>query len=98
MWKLGVALAALAGAAMSAEAAQVGRAPFGTLRDGRTVEAVTLANHKGMRVRLISYGASIQTVVVPDRHGTGADVTLGYPTLQGYLDQPQYFGSTVGRV
>lgn len=98
MWKLGVALAALAGAAVSAEAAEVGRAPFGALPDGRTVEAVTLANHKGMRVRLISYGASIQTVVVPDRHGTGADVTLGYPTLQGYLDQPQYFGSTVGRV
>jgi aldose 1-epimerase len=98
MWKLGVALAALAGAAVSAEAAEVNRAPFGTLPDGRTVEAVTLTNHKGMRVRLISYGASIQTVVVPDRHGTGADVTLGYPTMQGYLEQPQYFGSTVGRV
>jgi aldose 1-epimerase len=98
MWKLGVALAALAGAAVSAEAAEVGRAAFGTLADGRTVEAVTLTNHKGMRVRLISYGASIQTVVAPDRHGTGADVTLGYPTMQGYLEQPQYFGSTVGRV
>jgi aldose 1-epimerase len=62
------------------------------------VEAVTLTNGHGMRVRLIAYGASIQTVVVPDRHGRGADVTLGYPILQDYLDQPQYFGSTVGRV
>jgi aldose 1-epimerase len=35
---------------------------------------------------------------VPDRHGQGADVTLGYPTIKGYLEQPQYFGSTVGRV
>src|SRR5437764_745888 len=97
MWKLGIALAALAGTAVGAEAA-VSRAPFGTLPDGRTVEAVTLANHHGMRVRLMSYGASIQSAVVPDRRGQGADVTLGYPTLQAYLDHPQYFGSTVGRV
>jgi aldose 1-epimerase len=93
-------LAALAAAAMSggADAANVNRALFGRLPDGRTVEAVTLSNHKGMRATLITYGASIQTVVVPDRRGVGADVALGYPTLQAYLDQPQYFGSTVGRV
>jgi len=98
MWKLGIGLAALAGTTMSAEAAEVARTSFGTLPDGRTVEAVTLANHTGMRVRLIAYGASIQAVLVPDRHGNLADVALGYPTLQAYLDQPQYFGSTVGRV
>jgi len=98
MWKLALGLVALAGAAMGAEAAEVSRAPFGTLADGRTVEAVTLANGHGMRVTLISYGASIQAAVVPDRYGKGADVTLGYPDLQAYLDQPQYFGSTVGRV
>jgi len=100
MWKLAIGLAALAGAAMSGEAnaADVTRAAFGTLPDGRTVEAITLANHKGMRATIITYGASIQTVIVPDRSGHGADVTLGYPTMQGYLEQPQYFGSTVGRV
>jgi aldose 1-epimerase len=100
MWKLAIGLAALAGAGMSAEAkaADVTRAAFGTLPDGRTVEAITLANHKGMRATIITYGASIQTVIVPDRSGHGADVTLGYPTMQGYLEQPQYFGSTVGRV
>ena len=94
------ALAAALGAMMAveAEAAEVTRAPFGQLPDGRTVEAVTLSNHKGMQVRLIAYGASIQSVVVPDRSGRGADVTLGYPTMKGYLEQPQYFGSTVGRV
>lgn len=81
-----------------ANAADVTRAAFGTLPDGRSVEAITLANHKGMRATIITYGASIQTVIVPDRGGHGADVTLGYPTMQGYLEQPQYFGSTVGRV
>jgi aldose 1-epimerase len=97
---LRMVLAALAGAAMSsgAGAAEVRRAPFGVLPDGNAVEAVTLSNHHGMRATVITYGASIQSVVVPDGHGTGADVTLGYSTIQHYLDQPQYFGSTVGRV
>jgi aldose 1-epimerase len=100
MWKLAIGLAALAGTAMSAEAnaADVTRAAFGKLPDGRSVEAITLANHKGMRATIITYGASLQTVIAPDRSGHGADVTLGYPTMQGYLEQPQYFGSTVGRV
>ncbi|MBV9929816.1 MAG: galactose mutarotase [Alphaproteobacteria bacterium] len=98
MWKLGMGMAAFVGAGVSAEAAEVSRAAFGTLPDGRAVEVVTLANGHGMRVRLISYGASIQSVVVPDRHGAGADVTLGYPDLRAYLEHPQYFGSTVGRV
>jgi len=100
MHKLGFVLAALAGAAVSvaADAAEVSRAPFGTLADGQAVEAITLSNHHGMRATIITYGASIQAVVVPDRSGRGADVTLGYPTLQAYVDQPQYFGSTVGRV
>jgi aldose 1-epimerase len=34
---------------------------------------------------------------VPDRDGEFADVTLGFPTLQGYLQRHPYFGSTVGR-
>src|SRR5690606_13687095 len=34
---------------------------------------------------------------VPDRDGQSADVVLGYATAQQYVDQPQYFGATVGR-
>jgi aldose 1-epimerase len=74
------------------------RAPFGMLPDGGMVEAIILANASGMRVRIITYGASIQSVLVPDREGRLADVTLGHAALQDYLDRPQYFGATVGRV
>jgi aldose 1-epimerase len=91
-------IVAAAGLAGSAQAASVSRAPFGTLPDGRKVEAVTLANGHGMRVRIISYGASIQSVVVPDRQGRPADVALGYPTLDKYLEWPAFLGATVGRV
>ena len=79
-------------------AGQATRAEFGRLPDGRAVEAITLANGAGMRVTIISYGASIQSVLVPDRSGEMADVALGCPSLDPYLEQPQYFGSTCGRV
>lgn len=77
---------------------QPGRARFGTLTDGETVEAITLAGRGGMRATILSYGASIQSLLVPDRHGRFADVALGHATLEPYLDRPQYIGSTVGRV
>lgn len=94
----GAALLALLCAAAPATAGEATRSRFGRLADGRAVEAVTLKNDAGMSVRLIAYGAAIQSVVVPDRDGKPADVALGYPSLQGYLTKPEYFGATVGRV
>jgi aldose 1-epimerase len=75
-----------------------GRKSFGSLPRGDTVEAITLSNRRGTQVRILTYGASLQAVLVPDRDGRLADVTLGHATLDEYLDRPQYFGSTVGRV
>ena len=71
---------------------------FGTLANGEVVHAITLTNAAGMSVKIISYGASIQSVCVPDANGTFADVTTGYATLEEYVAQPKYFGATVGRV
>lgn len=80
----------------AAAATPVERARFGTLPDGRTVEAITLSN-AGMTVRIIAWGAAVQAVLVPDRDGRMADVAIGYAGLQGYLDKSEYFGATVGR-
>ena len=71
---------------------------FGTLANGDVVWAVTLTNANGMSVRIITYGASIQSVSVPDMNGSFADVTAGYASLDEYVERPQFFGSTVGRV
>ena len=51
-----------------------------------------------MRVRIISYGAVLQSVYVPDAQGRFADVTTGFDTLDAYLAHLHYFGSTVGRI
>jgi aldose 1-epimerase len=74
------------------------RETFGKLPDGGEAEAISLSNRRGMRVRILTYGASIQSVLVPDREGALADVALGHATLTEYLERPQYLGSTVGRV
>lgn len=70
---------------------------FGTLPDGRPVPAVTLTNRHGVAATVIAWGASLQSLVMPDRAGHRADVALGYATLAEYLGRPQYFGATVGR-
>jgi aldose 1-epimerase len=73
------------------------RAAFGALPDGRAVEAVTLDNGHGLRARILSYGAILQSLDVPDRAGHPADVVLGYADAATYLTHPNYFGATVGR-
>lgn len=74
------------------------RRVFGHLPDGRAVEAVTLVGASGMQATVIVYGASLQSMMVPDRAGQLADVTLGHASLGEYLAQTAYFGSSVGRV
>ncbi len=95
-WLVGVLVLNSVGASV-AGAVEARRGEFGKLADGRQVESVELANAKGMSVRILALGGVIQQLLVPDRHGKSADVVLGYATAQQYLDQPQYFGATVGR-
>lgn len=82
----------------SAPGAVAERSTFGTLPDGRAVAAVTLANGNGITARVIALGATLQSLVMPDRTGARADVQIGYDTLDGYVARPDYFGATVGRV
>lgn len=78
-------------------ATTVKQSTFGRLPDGRAVPAITFANSHGVSATVIAYGASLQSVILPDRTGKRADVLLGYASLKEYLDTPQYFGATVGR-
>ena len=91
------ATACLALAATGAVAGTVTQAPFGALPDGQAVTAVTLKNAHGVSATVITYGASLQALITPDRAGKPADIALGYAKLSDYLDKPQYFGATVGR-
>ena len=70
---------------------------FGKTPGGQTIQLCTLTNTKGLRARIMNYGATLVSLEVPDRDGNLADVTLGFDTLDGYLGAHPYFGVTVGR-
>ena len=87
----------MATAAMPALAADAKREQLGTLQDGTVIEAVTLTNGKGMTAQVMTLGAVLRTLEVPDANGKSEDIVLGYDTPSEYLANPQYFGATVGR-
>jgi len=77
--------------------AGVTKAPFGKTADGKQVDLDTLTNDKGMTAKVITYGATLTQLLVPDKSGEAADVVLGFDDLKGYLANNTFFGSTVGR-
>jgi aldose 1-epimerase len=94
----GALFACIAGAmATPALAATATRAPFGALADGTKIEAVTLANAHGISARIMTLGATLQSLIVPDKAGHSDDIVLGYDTAAQYLAHPNYFGASVGR-
>lgn len=81
----------------SAHAVEAVQERAGALADGTAVSAITLKAANGVSARILSYGATLQSLMVPGRDGQVADVLLGYDSLTGYVDHPNYFGVTVGR-
>lgn len=77
---------------------------FGFLLDktrgaSEPVRRFTWKNKHGMIVQVITYGATITTMKVPDKSGKIEDVVMGFNDMQGYLHPLNpYFGATVGRV
>jgi len=70
---------------------------FGTLSDGREVNAFVLKNARGMSVQILDLGGVIASIKVPDSSGNFADVTTGFDYPQPYLDGAGYMGAIVGR-
>lgn len=83
--------------AVGVSAVEVRRQIAGRLSDRTMIEAVTLANGQGVSARILSYGATLQSLMAPDRQGRINDVVLGYDDLHTYVDHPNYFGATIGR-
>lgn len=97
-WGSTLAVACLASLpSMNAWCADAERSSFGKLPDGSPVEAVTLTSPSGVRARVMTYGATLQSLEVPDRTGGRADIVLGYDTAADYAEHPNYFGATIGR-
>lgn len=70
---------------------------FGYLPEGQAIEIYTLTNSQGMKAKIMTYGATLVALEVPDKNGVSEDITLGHDHLEGYLKASPYFGATVGR-
>jgi len=78
--------------------------------DGQSVSLYTLRSGNGMTVKISNYGGVIQSIWVPGRNGSVANVALGFKSLEDYVNdfehQPwpaaggsgdTYFGAAIGR-
>ncbi|MGB6900997.1 MAG: hypothetical protein WBE12_20540, partial [Candidatus Acidiferrum sp.] len=70
---------------------------YGKTTDGISIYRFVLTNKKGVEAVVISYGAALVSLKVPDRDGKIADVVLGFENLEGYEQGKTYFGGTIGR-
>lgn len=74
---------------------------FGEL-EGKEVQLYTLENENGMVVKISNYGATITSILVPNKKGVVSEVVCGFDNFEGYFSpayqaNAPYFGGTVGR-
>ena len=70
---------------------------WGKAPDGTPVELYTLSNGKGLKVGVSTFGATVVSIVTPDKNGKMADVVLGFDDPAGYAACSSYQGAAIGR-
>jgi aldose 1-epimerase len=71
---------------------------FGKMPDGTVVKQFTLRNATGMVARVMTYGAIINEIQVPDRRGALTNVVLSADSLDRYLSGFSAGAVVLGRV
>lgn len=69
----------------------------GHTRDGRPIHQYRIANDHGLSLVLLDYGATMQSIFVPDRSGRDADVLVHPGDVAHMVGDARRNGRTVGR-
>lgn len=69
---------------------------FGILPDRQAVSLYTITNGP-LTATVTDLGATLVSLLVPDKDGTIADVVLGFDDAQGYLKSWAFLGTVIGR-
>lgn len=56
----------------------------------------TLESSK-LKIKVTDAGASLVSIIYPDKNGNDTDIVLGFDNSDGYLNKSTYFGANVGR-
>jgi len=75
----------------------VSKQAFGRTKDGANVDLYTLANTAGMKIKVMTCGATLVAVEVPDRAGKRDNVTLHLDSFAEYRDGHPCLGSICWR-
>ena len=70
---------------------------FGKTKNGEQTHLFTLENSNGMKVKVCDYGATLVSLIVPDKDGKDTDIVLGYDNVDPYQGASAFFGANVGR-
>jgi aldose 1-epimerase len=70
---------------------------FGQTAKGQAVSKITMVNDRNMTVSLMSYGATLTAIKIPDRHGQARNIVLSLPDVPSYELSQRRWGSIIGR-
>ena len=70
---------------------------FGVTADGSSADLYVLTNKNGAQVSITNFGGVVVSIKVPDRKGTLGDIVLGHDSLEGYINDKNFFGALIGR-
>jgi len=76
---------------------KISKKGFGTLPDGSTADLYTLEGENGLTVEVTGFGGVITSIRCPDKTGKVEEITLGFETLDEYVNNRTFFGSAIGR-
>ncbi len=68
------------------------------LKSGKEIDKFQMTNDTGMLVEVISLGATLTQVLVPDYEGKVENVVLNWQDYNVYETNPGCFGSVIGRI
>ncbi len=70
---------------------------YGKTADGQTVLKFDCTNGRGNSMSMLSYGATMSSLNMPDRNGKRANIILTCPDMAGWQACTSYFGCSIGR-
>lgn len=74
------------------------REDFQSTIQGKQTDLFTLVNKCGNEVCVTNYGGALVAIMVPDKNGATGNVIQGHDTIQGVVESPEPFLSTlIGR-
>ena len=74
------------------------RSNFQATINGKQTDLYILKNKQGNEVAITNYGGALVAIMVPDRNGNLANVVQGHDNIQGVINSPEpYLSTLIGR-